>query len=380
MNHKRWRIIVGLMLALALVAAACGSDDDDGGATDTTAAGTTDTTTAPTTDTTTGTEPMATPGEGVSVSMARANWDTGYFQAAVYKALLEELGYEVSDPSQSEIAPSAFYPALAQGDYDFWVNGWFPIHDTLMAAEVPGGGTVADVAQKIGLEMEAGGLQGFVVDKATADANGITMLDDIANDPALAELFDTDGNGKAEIMSGCNDGWGCQIVIDTTITNNGWEDILEQKSGEYAALFADVVARYQRGEPVLTYTWTPSAYITQLVPGNDVVWLSVANPNEDQIGAASLPPEQCPGQPCEMGFVAADIHVVARNDFLAANPAASKLFELVKITVTDVALQNVLMAGGENTQPQIDGHAADWIATNRDLVDGWLAEAIAAAG
>jgi len=30
-----------------------------------------------------------------------------------------------------------------------------------------------------------------------------------------------------------------------------------------------------------------------------------------------------------MGFAAADIHVTANNDFLAKNPAAQKLFELV---------------------------------------------------
>ena len=61
----------------------------------------------------------------------------------------------------------------------------------------------------------------------------------------------------------------------------------------------------------------------------------------DQIGAAALPAEQCPGQPCEMGFVAADIRVVARNEFLSANPAAARLLELVTIPVVDVALQNL---------------------------------------
>lgn len=372
MNHKRWRIIVGLMLALALVAAACGSDDDDGGATDTTVAGTTDTTAAPTTDT----EPMATPGEGVSVSMARANWDTGYFQAEVYKALLEELGYAVSDPSQAELSPGTFYPALADREYDFWVNGWFPIHDTLLAGELPTGGTIGDKVQKIGEEMLAGGLQGFIVDKATAEAEGITQLDDIGNNPEIAALFDADGNGKAD-LAGCNDGWGCQVVINDTIAQNGWEDTIEQVSAEYAVLFADAVGRYNRGEPTLAYTWTPSAYINELVPGQDVIWLSLTNPV--QTGAAALPESACPGQPCEMGFSAADIHVVANNEFLAENPAAAELFKLVQISVIDVALQNVLMGAGENTQPDIAGHAQDWIANNRALVDEWLTAARAAA-
>ncbi len=369
----RWRAIAGLILAFALIGAACG----DSGGEDTTPTETEapDVTDAPPTDDGDGGDDMAMPGEGVSVSMARANWDTGYFQASVYKALLEELGYTVSDPSQAELGPATFYPALAENEYDFWVNGWFPIHDEFLQGELPDGSLVGDVVTKIGEEIPAGGLQGFMVDKPTAEANGITTLDDIGNDPAIAALFDTDGNGKAD-LAGCNDGWGCQVVINDTITQNGWEDTIEQKSGEYAALWTDTVARFERGEPVLAYTWTPSAYITQLVPGTDTIWLAVQNPV--QVGAAALPADQCPSQPCEMGFVAADIHVVAHNDFLAANPAAEVLFEQVTIPVIDVALQNVRMGEGENTQPDIDRHAQEWIAANRATVDAWLDAARAA--
>ena len=48
------------------------------------------------------------------VKMAKANWDTGYFQAEVYKMALEELGYKVTEPKA--IKPSIFYVAAAQGD------------------------------------------------------------------------------------------------------------------------------------------------------------------------------------------------------------------------------------------------------------------------
>jgi glycine betaine/proline transport system substrate-binding protein len=76
--------------------------------------------------------------------------------------------------------------------------------------------------------------------------------------------------------------------------------------------------------------------------------------------------------------VPADIQVSANNEFLAANPAAAALLEQVKISVIDVALQNVLYDSGENTTEDVNGHAADWIAANRDQVDEWLATAIAA--
>ena len=379
MRQKRWG--AGILAVFALVAVACA---DDGGA-DTTVA--TPETTAATSETTaarpetTAATPGAgkTPGAGATVSLARAPWDTGYFQAAVYKALLEELGYTVTDPSQAELVPAEFYPALAEGEYDLWVNGWFPIHhDEFLLGELPDGTLIGDKAQKIGAQIPAGGLQGFVVDLATAMQHGITMLDDIGDNPAIAAVFDTDGDGKAD-LAGCNDGWGCQPIINDTIELNGWTETIEQKSGEYSALWTDVLARAGRGESVLAYTWTPSAYITQLIPGQDVIWLSLSQPLPDQVGAAALPPEQCPGQPCEMGFVAADIHVVANKTFLDSNPAAKRLFELVAIPVIDVALQNVRMGNGEDTQPEIDRHAQEWIQANQDIVTGWLTEAHSAA-
>jgi len=57
------------------------------------------------------------------VKMAKANWDTGYFQAEVYKQALEKMGYKVSEPKAMK--PSVFYVAAAAGDLDLWVNGWF---------------------------------------------------------------------------------------------------------------------------------------------------------------------------------------------------------------------------------------------------------------
>ena len=87
----------------------------------------------------------------------------------------------------------------------------------------------------------------------------------------------------------------------------------------------------------------------------------------------------CTNVPCNVNTTA-DILVTANNDFLAENPAAAKLLELVEISVVDIALQNARYdAGGENTTAHIKRHATEWIVFNQDLVDGWLAQARAAA-
>ncbi|MDX1711668.1 MAG: glycine betaine ABC transporter substrate-binding protein, partial [Rhodovibrionaceae bacterium] len=80
------------------------------------------------------------PGKGTTVKMARATWDTGWFQTEVYKQLLEELGYEI--PRVTTLDNPPFYQSVGQGDMDLWVNGWFPVHNTYRPAFEPRATTV----------------------------------------------------------------------------------------------------------------------------------------------------------------------------------------------------------------------------------------------
>ena len=51
----------------------------------------------------------AKPGAGVQVTAARANWDTGYFEAEVVSELLRELGYKVSPRPPARSAPTSSF-------------------------------------------------------------------------------------------------------------------------------------------------------------------------------------------------------------------------------------------------------------------------------
>ena len=57
-----------------------------------------------------------------------------------------------------------------------------------------------------------------------------------------------------------------------------------------------------------------------------------------------------------------------------ANPYAAELLCQVTLSVLDVSLANVDIsnAGRDATEDFIAGQAAEWIADNRDQVDGWL--------
>lgn len=384
-----FRKLLAMLAVLALVATACG-----GGATDTTST----TEPAGTDATTDGMTDLAMPGDGVEITMARADWSTGYFQAAVYRQLLEELGYAVSDPSELELGPSLAYLSMAQGDFDFWVNSWYPGHASWLSPELPDGTTVGEHVSVVGEEMIAGGLQGYLITKTFADEHGITHLDQLNDDPAILAAFDANdpvpGNGIADIY-GCQESYTCDNIIQNQIAFSGWENIQQVIAG-YDAMVGEAIAKAESGEPMVIYTWTPSAYITKLIPGTNVYWLAVeeviddSNPTDQEggeshdqrPGTANIGPENCPAaaeaDTCQLGWIAADIQVTANNDFLAANPAAAKLLELVKLPIIDVSLANVEQDGGRNTNDDIIALASEWIENNRELVDGWLHEASAA--
>ena len=304
-----------------------------------------------------------------TVRMARATWDTGWFQAEVYRQLLERLGYKVEGPVTMDNAE--FYEAVAAGEVDLWANGWFPLHESLLNAH--------SGAERVGTQVLGGALQGYFADAATAAQHGIGGLADLA-DPDIAELFDIDGNGKADLI-GCNVGWSCAEIIDHHIAAYGLGDTVEQVSADYSPLMTQVVARFDQGLPVLFYTWTPNWTVGHLVPGRDVVWLETPFP--------SLPPSQaqsehrtlvssvagCPSDPCATGWPPNDIAVVANSAFLDANPPVRILLEEVSIPLEAILVQNAALIGGLGDPEDIVNQAASWIEANARTADEWLRRA-----
>ena len=320
-----------------------------------------------------GSAQAAEPGEGKTVSPARATWDTGWFQQEIYARALEELGYTVEQPTTLD--NPVFYQAVAQGDVDYWVNGWFPLHNEYED-------TYGQGAELVGYVAEGGALQGYLVDRKSAEELGITSLEDF-KDEEIAAAFDADGDGKADMVA-CPPGWGCELVIEHQMEAYELGDTVNTIKASYSASMADAMARYQQGEPILFYTWTPNWTVGMLKPGEDVVWIEVP--------FASLPEAQaqfedqtvvegvtgCVADPCEMGWPANDIRPVANSAFLEDNPAARKLFEVMEIPLDDIFAQNALMFDGEDSEEDLARHADGWIAENREQFEQWLEEARAA--
>ena len=305
--------------------------------------------------------------EDNTVTMARADWSSGYMQAEIYAQLIGELGYTVSDPAEHTLNPNAFYPALDSGQYDLWVNGWFPTHDIYLTAETAAGLEYDRAIEAVGLQVDSGALQGYMIDKATADSMGITSMSQLA-DASVAAVFDQDGDGLADLI-GCNEGWGCATIIDNHIAELDWGANVEQVSATYGELMRGVQNRVAAGEPVLFYAWTPNWTYEALAPGVDAVWLESPALEDDEGTTEVRGLAGCSGNPCNLGWPVNSIRAVANSDFLDDNDDIRRLLEQVQIPLADIAAQNA------KASPNAKADAAAWIADNRALVDIWLTTA-----
>ena len=116
--------------------------------------------------------------------------------------------------------------------------------------------------------------------------------------------------------------------------------------------------------------------IDVLVPGKDVIWLEVpfsALPGEGQGLDTSTPSGK------NYGFAVNTQRIVANRAWADANPAAKKLFSIMRLPVTDITAQNRAMHEGEKKPADIEKHVDAWIRANQPTFDGWLAAARAAA-
>ena len=288
------------------------------------------------------------------IKMAKANWDTGYFQAEIYKQALEKMGHTVTEPKA--IKPSVFYVSAASGDLDLWVNGWFGTHDGYIKESK---GNV----EAVGYVMKKGGLQGYLIDKKSADSLGIKSVMDIKKHAAK---FDSNGDGKADMVA-CPPGWGCEKQITKHFAELNLGDFINPVKADYTASMADVVAKYKNGKPVLFYTWTPNWTVGALKLGQDVVWIEVPYSETKKVKVSNATKSKI-----NMGFGADDIRPAANKDFLKANPDVKKMLKKASIPLADIAAQNMKMNAGEKSERAIKKHAAAWIKANQSTFDSWL--------
>jgi glycine betaine/proline transport system substrate-binding protein len=306
------------------------------------------------------------PGKGVRVMPLQSSLAEETFQTMLVTRALQKLGYDVQ-PIKEVQYPIA-HLAVANGDATFIANHWNPHHSEFYKSA----GGDAKLSRK-GV-YSSGAAQGYMIDKKTADQYNIKDISQLS-DPKLAKLFDTSGDGKANLI-GPSAGWGGEAVVSHQITTFKLSNTVTYTQGDYTALIADTVARFEQGKPVLFYAWTPYWLSNVLRANQEVVWLEV--PFSAMPGVqADINTEQANGK--NYGFPLNNEHIVANPAFVAKNPAAAKLFEIMSLPINDISLQNRLMQEGQNRQQDVERHTDAWIKGHQKTFDSWIAQSLAAA-
>ena len=127
------------------------------------------------------------PGQGVKVQPLQSSIAEETFQTLLVSRALSKLGYDVQPIKEVEY-PTA-HVAIANGDATFMADHWDPLHADFYKNA---GGDAKLYRQGA---YSPGAAQGYLIDKKTADAHKITQIDQL-KDPAIAKLFDNNGDGK----------------------------------------------------------------------------------------------------------------------------------------------------------------------------------------
>ena len=249
----RTKLLLITVLVVALLAAACSSDDKG----------------KPT------------------ILFADQQFESLWINNAIAKFVIEN-GY--GNPVETiEVTTPIMQASVANGDLDvameMWQQNWIDNYNEETAA-----GNIIN----LGMTYE-GGPQFFIIPKATADEFNIVTIDDMKNHWDLVK--DPEDGSKGEFHN-CPIGWQCAEINRAKIFAYGLDEFFNIKSGgSQAALDAALVGAQKKGDPVFAYYWAPTsimgAYkwtILEEPAYTDSCWKEVAKGQADN---TYVPKEAC---------------------------------------------------------------------------------------
>jgi len=246
-------------------------------------------------------------------------WDEGVAASYLWKAVLEEKGYDV-ELEDADVAP--VYEGLSSGDYDLVLDTWLPqTHKTYMdryGKDVTDLGAWNDDA------------------KLTIAVNEDAPIDSLEELAENADLFDNR-------LIGIEPGAGLtEATQEQVIPGYGLED-MEYLTSSTAAMLSELKSRTDAGENVVVTLWTPH-------------WAYDAFPLKDLAD-----PQGTLGD-------AESIHSVSSKQFGDKFPTLEGWIKNFTMDSDQLySLENAMF--NENSSDDYEPIVAKWIEDNRDYVD-----------
>lgn len=240
------------------------------------------------------------------------------------------------------------------GSIDVYTDMWMPNQQALWDEYVDGNQTVAT-------NKPYKGTSNIYVPSYMADK--VSSIEDL-NNPEIAAMFDTDGNGKGEYWAG-DVTWASTKRWQIKFKSYGLDGLWEPNIVSADTFKAGLEAAYTAGKPQLFYYWTPEAIhvkydlVALEEPGRfdgcEVVDLDA----EDWLEVSYF----------ECIIAANDIFVAYSKSLEERNPPVAKMLSNVQFTGDEINGWIVEMFENKRDPREV---AEDWIADNKETVTGWI--------
>lgn len=247
-------------------------------------------------------------------------WDEGIAASELWKAILDEKGYNV-ELEYADVAP--VYAGLSTGDYDLNLDVWLP-------------NTHASYLEEYGDDITELGAWNDEA-KNTIAVNADAPIDTIAELAENAELF---GNRIVGIEPGAG---LTEAVTNHTIPTYGLEK-LDYQTSSTAAMLTELTAAEKSGENIVVTLWEPH-------------WAYDAFPVKNLED-----PEGLLGD-------AEGIHSFGGQSFATNFPTLAGWLKDFRLDSTQLAsLENAMFNSGGSSSDYAPA-VAEWISANQDYVD-----------
>ncbi|WP_368346055.1 glycine betaine ABC transporter substrate-binding protein [Pelagovum sp. HNIBRBA483] len=300
----------------------------------------------------------ASPVIAADIVIGVPNWPSVNATAHIMKVAIEQnLGLEVE--LQNGTNPIVF-EAMDSGAMHVHPEVWLPnqqnLHDTFVVDK----GTVS--MNPNGVEA----FQGMCVDKATADANGITSIDDLTN-PDIAALFDSDGDGQGELWIGAP-GWASTNVEKIRAKSYGYDQTFTLTEIDETVAYGELGNAITAGDAWAGFCYTPH-YVFAL---HDLVVLDepAYDPAKWNVTQPTDSANWLEESDAAVAWDSAYLHIHYATSLETDYPGvATLLSNMMFDTDTVSAMTFALVIDG--VEPL--AYAEQWVADNEDAVLGWMA-------
>lgn len=220
----------------------------------------------------------------------------------------------------------------------------------------------------------------YIVDKATVDhntpyqgtsnlyvpsymADKVSSIEDL-NNPEIAAMFDTDGDGLGEYWPG-DVTWASTKRWQIKFKSYGLDGLWEPNIVSADTFKAGLAAAYASSKPQLFYHWTPEALHVQY----DLIALEEPE-RFDGCEDVDLEAENwLEVSEFECVIAPNDVYVAFSKSLYERNPPVAKMLKNVQFTGDEINGWIVEMFENKRDPQEV---AEEWIEDNMDTVKGWI--------